>query len=833
MHYVNSGKLFRMILAMAVLLTGLSMAVTAYAGEQLGQTNFDDGSGLPWHVVESATAEMDFEITGGAYHIRILNPGGASNGGDDRWDCQFCHKGLKIAAGHTYQLSYDITASNDGQYYTKIGNLDGNVEVWHNMSDGSDFDATWNLIPVRANETKRVDLTFVPTAGVDVAEWAFHLGGDGPYTSGGCFPAGTEIVFDNMSLFDLTSDENDYVPEKEWIRSDILTNQVGYFPSADKMAVLLTDQDIPVAFSVYDEFGREVFSGLTELYGLDRDSGDSLQKIDFTVLTDEGTYTIRTNDGRTSRPFRIGCTQAYSAMMFDALNYFYQNRSGIAIESRYITSGDVSTLARAAGHVPDVAQIEQIWGYTGTSGTQDVSGGWYDAGDQGKYIVNGGIALWTMQNQYETAKRLGREQQFADGTMSIPENGNGRPDLLDEARFELEWMFTMLVQDGPCKDMVYHKIHDEKWTGLGVAPADDTQKRVIKPPTTASTLNVAACAAQAARIWSGLDDDFAKQCLDVAVRTYAAAKANPAMYAPLDETIGGGAYGDDTVTDEFYWAACELYLTTGDSAYYKDMTASDFFCSIPVGLSGGESINTYASFDWGHTSALGTLSLIVCSGRVNTEDYSLAVDNLLSAAGMYLNRIKYQGYGQPYTVSTLAYNDDETGYVWGSNSLVVNNSMVMAYAYMVSGDPKYLNGAVSGMDYLLGRNPMDMSYVTGYGVHTSRYPHHRFWANQINEAYPMAPCGVLTGGPNSGMQDPWVRGAGWKRGGILPAKCYLDHIEAWSVNECTINWNAPLAWLTGFLANEAGGGLISGTSGADAGASVLKQPLENPCPGSY
>ncbi|MBQ7487029.1 MAG: glycoside hydrolase family 9 protein, partial [Clostridia bacterium] len=676
MRTIGLKALFAVCLLILAVFTDLE---TAMAGQQLGQTNFDDGSGLPWHVVESMTAKMEFEITDGVYRIRIVNPGGASNGGEDRWDCQFCHKGLKIAAGHEYEISYEITASNAGQFYTKIGNLGGDVEIWHNMSDGTDFDATWGLIPINAGETLSVDLVFTASQSIDVAEWAFHLGGDGTYTNGGCFPAGTEIVFDNMSLVDLTSGENDYIPEKKWVRSDILTNQVGYFRNAVKRAVLLTDREEPVSFFVYDASGQEVYSGKGQVFGYDSDSGDRIQQLDFSGMNQDGTYTIRTSDGAQSRPFTIDGGRMYSAMMFDALNYFYQNRSGIPIESRYITSGDTSALARAAGHQPDLAEIEQTWGYTGSSGTQDVTGGWYDAGDQGKYIVNGGIALWTMQNQYELAKILSLDAAFADGTMSVPENQNGWPDLLDEARFELTWMFTMMVADGDYKDMVYHKIHDDKWTGLGVAPADDTQNRIIKPPTTAATLNVAACAAQAARIWQGIDDAFAAQCLDVARRTYAAAKAHPEMYAPLDETIGGGAYGDDDARDEFYWAACELYLTTGENTYYSDMSSSPYFCAVPVGLSGGECVDTYASFDWGHVAPLGTLSMLLNGGRLSAEIYAQARDNLKYAGDVYVNRESYQGYMLPYTVSTLAYNDSDTGYVWGSNSLVVNNAIVLAY----------------------------------------------------------------------------------------------------------------------------------------------------------
>ena len=74
----------------------------ADAGQQLGQTDFDKGAGLPWHICESAPGEMDFEIDNGVYKITIVNPGGASQGGEDRWDCQFRHRGLKIVSGHQY-----------------------------------------------------------------------------------------------------------------------------------------------------------------------------------------------------------------------------------------------------------------------------------------------------------------------------------------------------------------------------------------------------------------------------------------------------------------------------------------------------------------------------------------------------------------------------------------------------------------------------------------------------------------------------------------------------------------------------------------------------------
>jgi len=132
---------------------------TVNAGQQLGQTDFENGVGLPWHICESGPGKMDFEIDKGVYTVTIVNPGGASAGGEDRWDCQFRHRGLKIVAGHQYKVEYEITASNSGKYYTKIGNLDGDVEIWHNMSTNEgDFGANWDPMPINANETKKFSL---------------------------------------------------------------------------------------------------------------------------------------------------------------------------------------------------------------------------------------------------------------------------------------------------------------------------------------------------------------------------------------------------------------------------------------------------------------------------------------------------------------------------------------------------------------------------------------------------------------------------------------------------------------------------------------------------
>ena len=600
----------------------------------------------------------------------------------------------------------------------------------------------------------------------------------------------------------------------------IILNQVGFFPELTKKATLLSDSTTPVDFELVDADGKTVFTGKSKPYGADVASGDSVHIIDFTDFTKEGTYSLKAASGETSQVFTIGVNAIYSGLMYDALNYFYQNRSGIEIQSEFITSGNKEKLARGVAHNPDIATIQNVFDYEGSSGEQEVTGGWYDAGDHGKYVVNGGISLWMMQNQYERASVKGKTEGYADGAMKIPENGNGMPDLLDEARYEMEWMFTMLVQDGDYKNMAYHKIHDSKWTGLGLDPAKDVMARYLLPPSTAATLNVSACAAQASRLWKDLDPEFAAKCLSVAEDTYAAAKAHPAVYAPNKEHGGGGAYSDSNVTDEFYWAACELFAATGDEAYYDDMKASDYAFRIQRNMEDEDTDSTSGVFDWGSTAALGSLTLLLHPDTVSKEEIGSLRESLTSVADLYADFSENQGYGIPY--GGYEQKNGYRSYVWGSNSFVVDDAVIMAYAYDETQDAKYLTGIVSAMDYVLGRNALDFSYVTGYGEHSAQYPHHRWWAVKENINFPKAPCGVLCGGPNSSFSDPAIADTELVANESPAQLCYIDNPNAYSVNECAINWNAPLAWVTGYLCEQTGGIQV----GQESLGQQLQEPLK-------
>ena len=565
----------------------------------------------------------------------------------------------------------------------------------------------------------------------------------------------------------------------------ILVNQVGYFPALAKVAILRSDSEQALDWKLLTDDGREVAFGKSQPAGFDAASGDKVHVIDFTPFRASGKGYVLAVGADRSAPFEIG-TGIYNKLKYDALAYFYHNRSGIEIAMPF--AGD-ARWARPAGHLSD-KEVPCLPG-SGCDYSLDVSGGWYDAGDHGKYVVNGAISTWGLLNLYERATHLGKPAALADGTMNIPEKDNKVPDLLDEARWELEFLLKMQVPDGqPLAGMVHHKIHDEKWTALGMAPHEDPMRRFLHPPSTTATLDLAAVAAQAGRIWKTIDPKFSARCVAAAEKAWSAANKNPEILAKPGGA-GGGPYDDDRVVDERYWAATELYITTKRSAFKQSMASSPSFLKLRTRLGDGEDEGIPSSMTWQEVAALGTISLSVVPGALSAADRKLARRAVVEAADTYLTVLKARGYRVPIDWGKSNKSP------WGSNSFLLNNLIVLGLAGDFTDAKKYVNAVVAGMDYILGKNSLAQSYVTGYGSRPLLHPHHRFWAQQTNRKYPPPPPGALSGGPNSGLQDPYVKAANLSD--CAPDRCFADNIESWSTNEVAINWNAPLAWALFYL----------------------------------
>ena len=573
----------------------------------------------------------------------------------------------------------------------------------------------------------------------------------------------------------------------------IRLNQLGYPPSFSKSATIVDNAATPLPWQLKNDTGEVVASGQTIVYGRDEASGDHVHIADFTPCKKEGAgYTLHVGSAG-SHPFRID-RAVFTRLKYDALAFFYHSRSGMAISLPYAGNSRWTRPAGHAGTSPNKGDTDVPCAPdTECSYRLDVRGGWYDAGDQGKYVVNGGIAVWTLLNQFERAKYFGSIEPFADGKLSIPENSNRIPDLLDEARWEVEFLLRMQVpKDQPKAGMVHHKVHDANWTELPTRPDLDPQPRELRPPSTAATLNLAAVAAQSARIWKVIDSAFASRCLSAAESAWTAAINNPAVYAPYTDGTGGGAYADNDVRDEFYWAAAELFITTGKYRYLDYLLQSPYHKHLRKNLPPEIDNGTNTSMTWNTVDALGSISLAIVPNSLPSSDIAVIRKSIVAAADIYLSVGDKQGYGVLFLHTS--------GYPWGSNSFILNNGIILALAYEFTKKQVYLNGSAEALNYVLGRNAMDKSYVSGYGSNPLQNPHHRFWAHQKDTRFPPPYPGAISGGPNSALQDPVATS---QLKGCTPQKCYIDDIMSYSTNEVAINWNAPLAWLIAFLDEKA------------------------------
>jgi endoglucanase len=646
---------------------------------------------------------------------------------------------------------------------------------------------------------------------------AFELGTvSTPYT----------FCISHVSLVKTTAAPPAYAPETG---PRVRVNQVGYLPNGPKQATLVTDATTALPWQLKNAAAQTVAEGVSTPAGTDTSAGLNVQVIDFGAYASAGTGYTLVADGETSRPFDIAA-DLYQKLRTDALDYFYLVRSGIAI-SDTIAPG----YARAAGHVstPDgggvnkgdknvtcLTQAEETatgkdWAYgdwTCPAGfTQDVVGGWYDAGDQGKYVVNGGIAVAQLMSTYERtlhaptadAARLG------DNTLAVPEHDDGVPDVLNEARWELEFLLSMQVPAGQeLSGMAFHKIQDVTWTGLPLDPAKDPKERRLHRPSTAATLNLAAAAAQGARLFGQHDPTFATRLLAAARSAWAAAAAHPDLLAPPDTATtgnnGGGAYVDADVSDELYWAAAELYLTTGDAAYEQAVLTN------PNNAVTNDATETFGpgGFSWGWTTALGRLDLATVPNALPGR--AGIVTSVIDAADRYVAAQAGQPFGTTYAPKDGVYD-------WGSNSGVLNNDVVIATAFDLTGRASYRDAVLTSMDYLLGRNALNQSYVTGWGEVSTQHQHNRWFSLSTSGS---SPTGALAGGPNSvkSTWDPTM--AGTFTTGCSPQMCYLDDVQSWSTNEVAINWNSALSWVASFVADQASGEEAS----AGSAVKVTAQP---------
>jgi endoglucanase len=751
----------------AIVLMASGVAAPTLGAQLIGNGSFDAET-APWW----ATGNLTPELRDG--RLCAVVPGGLAN----PWDAIIGVNDLTLLEGESYRFAFFAAGDPKGPVRALV------------QMPVDPYTSYVSLTPTAQPEGAVSEATFVSPVSMADAQVVLQVGGAA---------ADWTLCLDDVSL-DGGAELAAYAPETG---PSIRVNQLGYLPDGPKRATVINDAAEPLDFTVADAAGAVVFTGKTVSRGMDETAGAVVHVADFTALDAMGEGLTLSVGEETSYPFAISAG-LYADLRIDALSYFYPVRSGIAIDGAI--AGEA--YARPAGHVNspadgvhnkgdrDVpcqpAEVSQaVYGEPWTCDyTLSPTGGWYDAGDHGKYVVNGGISVAQLLATYERALlRNGPAlSALGDGSLPVPEAGNGVPDILDEVRWELDFFAAMVVPEGePMAGMVHHKVHDSEWTGLPLLPHLDEKVRELHRPSTAATLNAAATFAQASRLFAPHDAAYAATLYAHAVAAWQAALANPAIFAPAEDgDSGGGPYNDDNVDDEFFWAATELFLSGNETEHLDYLRASPLW--------GNDTMFTSQGFDWASTAPFALLELAAHPDKLPPADAEVVRSLLLGQADRLLALQSANPFGHAYAPASGLYD-------WGSNHLVLQNATILAAAHDLTGDAEYRAAAIESADYVLGRNALNLSYVTGYGTVFSQNQHSRWFAHQVNADLPHPPRGALAGGPNSSIQDPVAQGL-FAAGGCAPQTCYVDDIESWSTNEITINWNAALAQLAWYLADQ-------------------------------
>lgn len=532
-------------------------------------------------------------------------------------------------------------------------------------------------------------------------------------------------------------------------------NQVGYYESGPKIFMVV---EAPAdRFEIVGEEGQVVFSGTLSDPVFWKSSGENIRTGDFTQFSDPGTYQVHIEGIGNSYPFVIG-QNIYDKAANMALKSFYLQRASMPIEGSY-----AGIYQRPEGHPDTICFFHPSTGHD--SGQKASSGGWYDAGDYGKYIVNAGISVGTMLMLYELYPQV-----YGDQHLNIPESGNGTNDLLDELRYETDWMLTMQDADGG----VFHKLTTKNFSGF-VMPHEATGQRYFIGKSTAAALNFAAVMAMVGRLYTDIDPAYAQKCLAAAERSWEWAQKNPAEYYLNPRDISTGAYGDNRLKEEFFWAAAELYITTKNSLYYDEISNNLNGLTFRI----EESWRNYQD-------NIGYYSLLGPASPLKDEDKAIISERLIQLADSLSAIVEHHPYRIPID-----------HFAWGSNSDVLNMAVIFAIAHHETGNKDYLNKASETVDYIFGKNATSYSFLTGIGDKPPINIHHRpSSADDITAPVP----GLLAGGPNERHQDASsLKDAGLAYANPEPARAYLDATESYASNEICINWNAPLVFMLQYI----------------------------------
>lgn len=542
-------------------------------------------------------------------------------------------------------------------------------------------------------------------------------------------------------------------------------NQIGYRLSQPKRVVVANASDART-FELMRPDGHVVFSGPLVAGGLDEDSGDQVLHGDFTAFNTPGRYLVRVPHVGESYPFTIA-DSVFDDVLKLAARWFYLQRSGVDKHD------PVTGFAHAADHMAPAI----LWATDGQHPDQtfEVSGGWWDAGDYGRYVPPAATTLMALLYAWRFNPAF-----FGDGSLTIPESGNGQPDLLDELRWELNWLLKMQRADGA----VHHKLTNTGFPGE-VLPDAVTLPLYLYSVSTWATAQAAGALAEASVTFRPYDAAYADRLLAAAQKAWAWLTANPDQYPAggfTNPEPSGGPYSLAGRDENEYrlWAAASLLNATGDGQY------ADAFAQLWPKRDQSQIVY---SFYWWGGYAYACLAYVECANPDPTiKSEILAI--FAQQSDTLLSLIQQTGYNVALSGRTGVF-----GYDWGSNAITLGYALWLLLINDVIPNPQQVTAALAQLDYVFGVNPLNKCYFTGAGGNSVHNPHHR--PSQVQgQAVP----GMLGEGAN-GMNvggDSVLQAL--FNANLPPARYYADHKDSWATNEPTIYGNAMLVAVAAWFA---------------------------------
>jgi endoglucanase len=529
----------------------------------------------------------------------------------------------------------------------------------------------------------------------------------------------------------------------------IHVNQIGYPLNGAKKAVVLGVKrryELLDAVTYIPVWSGETLEGETN----DAATENIWSTLDFTLFQQPGTFVIHIEGMGQSHPFEVSIAP-YHAVRTALLKSFYYQRCGVVLQEEFagIWNHDACHLDEGLVH--------------GTEERRPSAGGWHDAGDYGKYVVPAAKAIADLLLAYEQFPSSWQE------SIGILESGNGIPDLLNESRFELNWLLLMQREDGA----IYHKLTTRRFPGLDVMPEEDLEELVFSMVSYTATGTFAAAMAMSARVYRPFDSVFADNCLRVAEKAWNWLESAERIGFRNSPDIFTGEYGDERLEDERYWAAAELYRSTGNTKYLAVATMLAEQASFPLHELG-----------WADVGGYGTIALLLAETEICDSVREHLLKEWMKEAMRLTALCEEDAFG-------ISLSPEE--YEWGSNMIVMNHAMVLILASRFSGQRDFKEYVVRHWDYLLGCNATDYCYITGYGSKRVMFPHHR---PSVGDGIEAPVPGMVAGGPNKGLQDTVAKE---HLQGKSPACCFVDHKDSYSTNEMTIYWNSPAVFVSAFM----------------------------------